>query len=167
MAEALVRSVEKTGGEITLREKVLDVRVDRNRVQSVHTDRGEVFGKQFLLTSGLPIVAKFFEGHADSGWITRLRRVKYLGNMCLALRLKQSLSETYWLNVNGPGFPFVGVIEHTNFDLPENYKGTHIAFLSRYLPVEDAAWQYTDEQNFKYALEHLHRMFPAMELSSR
>jgi protoporphyrinogen oxidase len=81
------------------------------------------------------------------------------------LRLKHSLSDTYWLNVNDPGFPFVGVIEHTNFDSPENYKGTHIAFLSRYLAVEDPVWAYSDEQYVDFALGHLKRMFPEMERS--
>jgi protoporphyrinogen oxidase len=85
--------------------------------------------------------------------------------MCLVLRLKQSLSDTYWLNVNDPGFPFVGVIEHTNFDLPENYKGSHIAFLSRYLAVEDPVWSYSDEQYVDFALGHLQRMFPKLERS--
>jgi protoporphyrinogen oxidase len=94
-----------------------------------------------------------------------MRRVRYLGNTCLVLRLKHSLSDTYWLNVNDPGFPFVGVIEHTNFDLPENYKGSHIAFLSRYLAVEDSVWSYSDEQYVDFALEHLKRMFPEMDRS--
>ena len=85
--------------------------------------------------------------------------------MCLVLRLNHSLSDTYWLNVNDPGFPFVGVIEHTNFDTPEHYKGTHIAFLSRYLAVEDPVWAYTDEQYLDFALSHLKRMFPEMDRS--
>ena len=75
------------------------------------------------------------------------------------------MSNTYWLNVNDPGFPFVGVIEHTNFDKPENYAGSHIAFLSRYLAVEDPVWQYSDEQYVDFALRHLKRMFPEMNRS--
>jgi len=81
------------------------------------------------------------------------------------LRLKHSLSDTYWLNVNDPGFPFVGVIEHTNFDTSANYAGSHIAFLSRYLAVEDPVWAYSDEQYVDFALQHLQRMFPEMDPS--
>ncbi|TIU89887.1 MAG: amine oxidase, partial [Mesorhizobium sp.] len=104
-------------------------------------------------------------GKADPAYVAKLRRVKYLGNMCLVLRLKRSLSETYWLNVNDPGFPFVGVIEHTNFDPPENYKGSHIAFLSKYLPVEDPVWNYSEDEYADFALEHLKRMFPDLDRS--
>jgi protoporphyrinogen oxidase len=57
------------------------------------------------------------------------------------------------------------VIEHTNFDTPENYQGSHIAFLSRYLAVEDPVWSYSDEQYLDFALSHLQRMFPEMDRS--
>ncbi len=165
LAESMVLAIESTGGEVALGEKVTGIRSDGARIVALNTNHGEVTGSQFLFTPAFPIIANIFDGAVEKSWLERLRRVRYLGNMCLVLRLKQSLSDTYWLNVNDPGFPFVGVIEHTNFDLPENYKGTHIAFLSRYLPVEDPVWSYSDEQYVDFALEHLKRMFPEMDRS--
>lgn len=165
LAEAMVTAIENASGEISFSEKVTGVRSDGNQLLALHTDRGEVAGRQFLFTPAFPIIANIFEKAADATWLSSLRRVRYLGNMCLVLRLKFSLSNTYWLNVNDPGFPFVGVIEHTNFDLPENYKGSHIAFLSRYLATEDPVWSYSDNQYFDFALDHLKRMFPTMKES--
>ena len=165
LAEAMVSAIESTGGEVSLGEKVTGVRSDGRRLLALHTDSGTISGRQFLFTPAFPIIADIFNGVAESEWLASLRRVNYLGNMCLILRLKHSLSETYWLNVNDPGFPFVGVIEHTNFDLPENYKGSHIAYLSRYLAVEDPVWSYSDEQYVNFAVEHLKRMFPKMDRS--
>lgn len=165
LAEAMVTAIERAGGEISFCEKATGVRTDGKRLLALHTDRGEITGRQFLFTPAFPIIANLFEGTVDPDWLARLRRVRYLGNMCLVLRLNHSLSDTYWLNVNDPGFPFVGVIEHTNFDTPEHYKGTHIAFLSRYLPVQDPVWSYSDKQYVDFALEHLKRMFPEMDES--
>lgn len=165
LAEAMVAAIEHNGGEVSFGVKVTGVHTEGNQLLALHTEQGEIAGSNFLFTPAFPIIADIFEGEADSGWLASLRRVRYLGNMCLVLRLKHSLSDTYWLNVNDPGFPFVGVIEHTNFDTPENYKGTHIAFLSRYLAVEDPVWAYSDEQYVDFALEHLKRMFPKMERS--
>jgi protoporphyrinogen oxidase len=165
LAEAMVSAIKSEGGEVRLDEKVTGVHTEGNRILALQTDRGEIPGRQFLFTPAFPIIADIFEGSADAAWLERLRRVRYLGNMCLVLRLKHKLSDTYWLNVNDPGFPFVGVIEHTNFDSPENYNGSHIAYLSRYLAVEDSVWSYSDEQYVDFALEHLKRMFPDMERS--
>lgn len=163
LAEALVSAIRTHGGEVVLNTRVQGLVVDGKRISAVTTDKGDIAGTKFLFTPSFPLIADIFQNHADEQWLAKLRRVKYLGNMCLVLRLKHSLSDTYWLNVNDPGFPFVGVIEHTNFDTPDNYKGTHIAYLSRYLATEDPVWEYNDEQYLNFALEHLKRMFPNFE----
>lgn len=165
LAEAMVTAIEQAGGEVTFNTKVTGITSEGNSIVALKTSQAEVYGKEFLFTPSLPIIADIFKDNAPSAWVNKLKRVRYLGNMCLVLRLSRSLSETYWLNVNDPGFPFVGVIEHTNFDSTENYKGSHIAYLSRYLAIEDPVWEYSDEEYFDFALQHLKRMFPEMEKS--
>ena len=146
LAEALASAIKENGGSIKLSTKVIGVDATENRIHSLKTNEGNVAGKKFLFTTAFPIIADILHEYANTKWIESIRRVQYLGNMCLVLRLKHSLSETYWLNINDPGFPFVGVIEHTNFDSPDNYKGTHIIYLSKYLAIEDDVWSYTDEE---------------------
>ncbi len=165
LAEALVAAIKQAGGDVTFSTTAIGIIAEGEKITALQTEQGDICGKQFIFTPAFPIIADIFEGVAALDWVAKLRRVRYLGNICLTLRLNQSLSETYWLNVNDPGFPFVGVIEHTNFDKPENYKGTHIAYLSKYLAVEDPVWDYSDEQYFEFALQHLRRMFPKMERS--
>lgn len=165
LAEKLVDAIRKNGGKVTFGCRIASVETSGRKITRLLTDDGVCEGKMFLFTPSFPLIANFFKNQEHQQWVAALQRVKYLGNMCLVLRLKKSLSETYWLNVNDPGFPFVGVIEHTNFDSPENYKGSHIAYLSRYLATEDAVWEYTDEQYFEFAMQHLQRMFPKMERS--
>lgn len=165
LAAAMVSAIERCGGKVSTDTRVTGVRAENNHVTALKTERGEITAKQFLFTPAFPIIADIFTGSADDAWLDKLRRVRYLGNMCLVLRLKNSLSNTYWLNINDPGFPFVGVIEHTNFDTPDNYKGSHIVFLSRYLATVDPVWVYSDEMYVDFALTHLKRMFPEMDKS--
>jgi protoporphyrinogen oxidase len=165
LADALVEAIKALGGEVRFETMATGVVADGQKLLSLTTSGGNIAGRQFLFTPAFPIIADIFRGAAGQDWLDSLGRVRYLANMCLVLRLRNSLSNTYWLNVNDPGFPFVGVIEHTNFDAPENYKGTHIAFLSRYLPKEDPVWAYNDEQYVDFALLHLKRMFPEMDRS--
>jgi protoporphyrinogen oxidase len=89
-----------------------------------------------IATPALPIVAELLAPHVQADYLARLRRIRYLANLCLVLELDRSLSATYWLNVNDPGFPFVGVIEHTNFEPAGSYGGRHIVYLSKYLPED-------------------------------
>jgi len=165
LAGAMADEITRLGGEIRYASAVTGVSAADGRIEALHTAAGPVRGAQYLFTPAFSIIADMLQQAARPDWIGQLRRVNYLGNVCLVLELERSLSDTYWLNVNDPGFPFVGVIEHTNFDSPANYGGKHIVFLSRYLAKEDPLWSAGDDEYLDFALGHLSRMFPAFERS--
>jgi protoporphyrinogen oxidase len=64
------------------------------------------------------------------------------------------------LNVNDPGFPFVGVIEHTNLVSQEEYGNLHVVYLSRYIATENEDYLLPDEEYFQKCLIAVSRMFP-------
>jgi protoporphyrinogen oxidase len=99
----------------------------------------------------------------DKAFVGNLLRIKYLANVCLVLELDRKLSDMYWINVNDPSFPFVGIIEHTNFEPASSYSGRHIVYLSKYLPVESEMYSFDDDTLFRFALPHLRRMFPNLK----
>lgn len=165
LAASIAEDIIANGGEVRLGTPVSSVVTDGGRLTAVMTPAGPVRARRFVFTPAFGILADVFEGHADASWVQSLRRVRYLGNICLVLRLTKSLSDTYWLNVNDPGFPFVGVIEHTNFDSPAHYAGDRIAYLSRYLDVDDPTWTMDEDEYFEFALVHLQRMFPDFDRS--
>jgi protoporphyrinogen oxidase len=71
-----------------------------------------------------------------------------LGAMTLLLRLKRRLlpDDIYWLNVNEKNWPFVAVVEHTNYMSKEKYAGEHLVYLGRYLETSDPAFRKTAAQ---------------------
>jgi protoporphyrinogen oxidase len=160
LAQAMADEIARLGGEVRYNTPVTGVDAADGKLNAMHTPAGPVQGREYLLTPAFPVIANILDGQADAAWLASLRRVGYLANLCLVLELDRSLSDTYWINVNDPGFPFVGVIEHTNFDSPANYDGKHIVFLSRYLPKADPLWNYSDDAYLDFALGHLQRMFP-------
>ncbi len=161
LAQGLVNAIEEQGGKVEFGTEVTGATSQGDSIASLTTANVQTIeARKFLFTPAFPIIADILEKDADDAWLASLRRIHYLGNICLVLRLKHSLSDTYWLNVNDPGFPFVGVIEHTNFDTPEHYRGSHIVYLSRYIARDDPVWSHDDETYLAYSLEHLRRMFP-------
>ena len=114
-----------------------------------------------LATLPLPSFLDVTKG-LPASYVEQASKIRFLGNVCIVLRLKHSLSNTYWLNVADPSFPFVGVIEHTNFDSAANYGGEHIAYLSKYLPTSDDFYKMSPKEAFDYAFPHLQRMFPKL-----
>lgn len=160
LADALANAISTQGSEIKTGVPVIELQVDAGRVTGVVTPEATFSADGVIATPALPIVADLVEPHVPDEYTRHLRRIRYLANVCIVLELDRSLSEIYWLNVNDPGFPFVGVIEHTNFEPASTYAGRHIVYLSRYLPENDAFYQMPDQETVNVTLEHLRRMFP-------
>jgi protoporphyrinogen oxidase len=161
LADRLVAGIRALGGDIRTGSPVEKILVSDGELVGVVV-AGELLPADVVIaTPALPIVAGLLEGQAPADYVASLRRIKYLANVCLVLELDRSLSDTYWLNVNDPSFPFVGVIEHTNFEPAATYGGKHLVYLSKYLPESDALYSMTRDEALAYVLPYLQRMFPA------
>ncbi|MGT2485499.1 NAD(P)/FAD-dependent oxidoreductase [Methylobacterium oryzae CBMB20] len=163
LADALGDEVRRLGGTVRVSTPVTGFASEDGRITGVRTCESVIPVDSVLMTPALPLIANLLEGHVSADYVARLRRVRYLANVCLVLELDRSLSETYWLNVADPTFPFVGVIEHTNFEPPESYGGRHIVYLSKYLPESDPLYAMSADELLAYALPHLQRMFPRFD----
>jgi protoporphyrinogen oxidase len=163
LADRLAEEIVRLGGTIETRRPAVGFEVRDGVVAAVRTPRGPIAADAVLATTSLPIFADLVEPHVEPNYVERLRAIDYLANVCLVLELDRSLSSTYWLNVNDPGFPFVGVIEHTNFEPASTYGGRHIVYLSKYLPESAELFRMTEDEVVAYCLPYLERMFPAFD----
>lgn len=93
-------------------------------------------------------------------YLQKLESIKYLSNLCLVLVLNKKFSDTYWLNIADAEFPFVGIIEHTNFDNIDNYGGKHILYLSKYLQEEDDLFFLTKDELVRFCVSFLIKINP-------
>ena len=160
LAEALADRIREFGGRIELNTPVVRVK-KANGSWNLETDKGVFSSRRVIMTTALPLVADLIKSWAPIQYVEELRRIQYIGNICLVLELDRPLSKTYWLNVNDASFPFVGVIEHTNFERPETYGGRHIVYLSKYLSHTDALYSMDADEFLEYTLPFLQTMFPA------
>ena len=157
LAESVANKIVEFGGTIRYNTEVLSV---NNESTLMLADGSVVSADKTVLTAPLPIIANILDGSVDPSYIEQIKQIQYIGNICLTLELNRSLSEIYWLNVNDPGFPFVGIIEHTNFEPIETYKGRHIVYLSKYLPTDETLYNMSEEEFFEYAIPYIQKMFP-------
>lgn len=162
LAEALADRIRELGGRIEMNAPVSAI-TPVDGIWQTMTPIGMVVSDRVIATTALPLIADMVRAWADQDYVKSLERIQYIGNVCLVLELDRPLSTTYWLNVNDPSFPFVGVIEHTNFQRPETYGGNHVVYLSKYLPHTDALYAMSADELFDYALPFLQKMFPNME----
>lgn len=159
LLKALRKRLEDAGVEIRTSTAVNEITINNGRADGVITSTGRLEADAVLATVPLPVFIKLAPG-LPQAFKAAAAGIRFLGNICLIFRLRQSLSSTYWLNVADPSFPFVGVIEHTNMDSRSNYGGEHIAYVSKYLPTSDPLFALEKEALLDYSLPYLQRIFP-------
>ncbi len=133
--------------------------IENGKALAVQTG-GETFAHDRILVTTAPAVFSKMAPDLPPEYRARLEKILYLANVCLILRLDRSLSDTYWLNINDPSLPFVAVVEHTNMQRPEQYGGSHLAYVSRYAPADDPYIRMPTHELFEAYLPHLKKLFP-------
>jgi protoporphyrinogen oxidase len=163
LANEMAAKISAKGGTIQTKVKVEQILIADNKIQGLQTNKGLIECDKVIVTTALPIFAKMLEGQTDQSYINSLLEINYIGNVCLIMELDRSLSSYYWLNVNDPSFPFVGIIEHTNLVDKALYGDRNIVYLSKYLPTTDHIYQMNTDEFLDYATPYIQKMFPNFE----
>lgn len=166
LAREITRKIESLGGEVKCQERISQIMTRGNEVVGVSSVKGITYNPKNTIFTGEPSgLAAIIDNSSFPEWASKLHSVQYLANICLVLLLDRSLSQTYWLNVNDSGFPFVGVIEHTNLVSQSNYGNLHVVYLSRYISSDQKDYSSSDQEYLQTCSEALIKMFPEFDKS--
>ncbi|HMU92052.1 MAG TPA: NAD(P)/FAD-dependent oxidoreductase [Anaerolineales bacterium] len=101
-----------------------------------------------LVTSSPSLMAKLCPDLPES-YLKGLLGLKSMGAVVMTLSLAHPLSKEgyYWFNVpKEEGYPFLALVEHTNFVPKENFGGDHIVYAGDYLELGHEYFSMSDEQ---------------------
>ena len=161
LAETIAARIISLGGQVITGDKILEIDTEGDTITQVTSMNGDRYYPNNVIFTGAPSqLPPLLKDNTNTEWSSKLDGIDYLANICLILLLDRSLSETYWLNVNDPGFPFVGVIEHTNLVSKTNYGNMHVVYLSRYIVSEHEDYGLSDGEYLSRSVASLKQMFP-------
>ncbi len=166
LAARITEAIRALGGEVHTNAPVTRLEIESRRVRRVYSHSGSLDADAVILTTPLPIAADLLKPHVPPEYFDQLCLIRHLSNICLVLELDCTLSSLYWINVNDPSFPFVGVIEHTNFEPASSYGGRHIVYLSKYLPPDAELYRMPDDRLLVFSVNAIQRMFPQFRRES-
>jgi protoporphyrinogen oxidase len=100
-------------------------------------------------------------------YLSALKSLKSMGAVVVILALKHPLTqEHYWINLpKTEGFPFLALVEHTNFIDPRHYDQDHILYCGDYLPPDHDYFKLTKEELVSRFIPSLTRFNPNFEPS--
>jgi protoporphyrinogen oxidase len=158
--ETLVAAIEARGGEVRLGTAVRQVRRGEDGQLQVTTAAGTE-GYARVVSTLAPRLTYQLVPDLPADFRTRYDWGLAYGAHCVILALDRPLlRQVYWLSIADPGYPFLAVVEHTNFQPPEDYGGRHLVYLGNYLPMDHPRMHASQEEALAELLPHLSRINP-------
>lgn len=130
----------------------------------LHTPFGPVTYDQCLVTVSPGQLAKMAPQLTDD-YLRGLLDLKSMGAVVMVASLKRKLSEKgyYWFNLpKKAGFPFLALVEHTNFVSSDHFGGDHIIYAGDYLETDHEYFSLSQEELFNRFLPGMQRVNPAL-----
>ena len=117
---------------------------------------------QCLVTTSPALLAKLAPSLPPQ-YLSQLMALRSMGSVILVMALNHRLSEKgfYWHNLpKAAGFPFLALVEHTNFVSPEFFGGDHLIYCGDYLDPDHEYFSLSKDELLERFLPSLPRFNP-------
>jgi protoporphyrinogen oxidase len=157
--------LREMGVDIQLSTPVNRIAQDPDGVLTLSLPEGSKTFEQVLFTGSPGLLARLAPS-LPTQYLQGLVSLKSMGAVVMVLSLKQPLSKEgyYWYNIpKSAGFPFLALVEHTNFLTPEYFGGDTIIYIGDYLEPEHEHFKLTKEELLERFLPSLPRFNSAFK----
>lgn len=148
-AEDFAEALLKMGVEIRTNTAVEKIETNDRREVEIKTSGGKEKFDRVLVTLSPAQMARMTP-QLPEDYLKGLLELKSIGAVVLTISLKHQLSREgyYWYNLpKSAGFPFLALVEHTNFLPKEKFGGENLIYCGDYLE--------TDHEYFKMTADEL------------
>jgi protoporphyrinogen oxidase len=162
--DRLVEAIGRKGGITSFSTTVKSIARAENGKLVVETDADTYEFDRVVSTLPtrltIQLAPDLGEAYAD-----RYGSLDSYGAQCVILSLDRPLTDIYWLSINDPDFPFMALVEHTNFMPPSDYGGRRLVYLGNYLPMTHPMLRMGEDEVLAAFLPALKRINPAFDES--
>ncbi len=157
--------VRRQGAETRLSSAVTEIKALHDGRLAVVTAQGARTFDAVISTSSPALMARIAPD-LPLAYSAQLRALKSMGAVVMVLALKQRLTSYYWHNLpKEAGFPFLAMVEHTNYIDPRHYGGDHIVYCGDYLEPDHEYFQMDQAALLERFLPALQRFNPQFDRS--
>jgi len=134
-ADRFAKRLGEMGVDMQLSTQVHHISTGSEIGLNVETESSTLEFDQVLVTTSPGLLAQMAP-NLKADYLEALLRLKSTGAVVMVLSLSQQLSRDgyYWFNVpKDAGFPFLALVEHTNFLSSDYFGGDHIVYCGDYV----------------------------------
>ncbi len=148
----MAEKVENNGGIIHF-HTIIDEIKQKNKKVEVFYKQGQQKAQSFdnvIVTLPNFFFAKMAPQLSDE-YKRQLLSFKGIGAVNMVLELKEKFfdNDTYWLSICSQKYPFLAVVEHTNFVDKKHYNNHHLLYVGNYVPADHPYQKMNEEELLK------------------
>lgn len=161
--DKLAEVVRGLGVDLRLNSAVTQIKAQPDGQVAVSTAAGTETYRAVLSTSS-PALMAHLAPDLPAEYSAQLKALKSMGAVVLVLALNQQLTKYYWHSIpKEAGFPFLALVEHTNYMDREHYGGDHLIYVGDYLDPSHENFQLSKEELLERFLPAIQRFNPAFD----
>jgi protoporphyrinogen oxidase len=150
------RFILEKGGRIHLRSGIDRVEIADGKVNGILVNGQFLPCDAVVSTAPIQYVPKLAPG-LPTDFIAKIDAIQNIPVACVILKLKQPLSENFWMNINDPSIAIPGVIEYSNL----NKMTPSILYAPFYMPKAHPKWALSNDQLIDETIGYLKKLNPS------
>lgn len=167
--DALADAVRGRGGVIHFNTPVQAIRIQDGKPALTVGGQTRAFDRVISTTSPA-LMLRLAPDLRETPYGRQMADLQSIGAICVVLALKQSVltDGTYWLNLPATSadkraseFPFLALVEHTNWLDKKHYNGDVLVYCGDYVPPDHEYFQMSDDDLVARFLPALKKVNPA------
>jgi len=156
LLDAMEKYILQRGGRIHLRSPIQQVLVEDGAVKGIRVAGQDIACRSVLSTTPIQYVPRLVPD-LPAEFARRIDAIKNIPVACVILKLRQPLSENFWMNINDPDIAIPGVIEYSNL----NQMNPSVLYAPFYMPKDHPKWSATNDELIDEVIGYLGRINPA------
>ncbi len=157
LLQGMHQDIIKNGGEVRLKSPVTKVVIENGAVIGIES-QGAFEGFDTVISAiPLPYVPAVMPD-LPAEILAQFRSVKNIAVVCVIVKLRQPLTENFWLNTNDPEMDIPGIVEYSNLR-PLKHSIVYVPF---YMPGEHPKFAEPDEVFLQKVRRYFKKINPTL-----
>ena len=168
LMDRLSQKISTQGGKIHLNTPVSQILAQNDRVTGIEFGGERHSFDKVVAAIPIPRLIRLLPentGPLTTQFTESLLKINYIGVVCMVLRLKHSITDYFWVNINDFSLSINGIIEYTNLNPCPRLQGDKIVYVPFYLPTTEARYTYSSPQLYEEYCRALAKINPDFDTS--
>ncbi len=169
--DLLADAIRQQGAVINLNTRIERIHLQDNKPALDINGTTHTFDR-VISTASPQLMLRMTDNLAETAYGKQMAELKSIGGLCVVYALNQRLltDDTYWLNLPATSpdkdksqFPFLALVEHTNYMSKEHYNDDIIVYAGDYVPADHEYFQMSEDALAEHFLKVFDQFNPAFK----